>query len=92
MDAWARRAEEGRWLGEGSGLASEGALNSREGEWKGAGELSRRGNGVSGYAAAWLFCEAGAQEGMTGPVGAEEGAQADGPASGSAQGERPPEQ
>lgn len=40
----------------------------------------------------WLFCEAGAQEGMTGPVGAEEGAQADGPASGTAQGERPPEQ
>lgn len=53
VDAWARRAEEGRGLGEGSGLASEGALNSREGEWKGGGELSRRGNGVSGYAAAW---------------------------------------
>lgn len=38
--------------GERAGFG-EGALNSREGEWKGAGELSRRGNGVSGYAAAW---------------------------------------
>lgn len=68
MDLWACRAEEGWWLGVGSGLASIGALNGRESEWMGGGELSRHGNGVSGYTVAcskrpWLFCEAGTQEG-----------------------------